>query len=37
MNVSIYKSFENHDETTIVYLDISKAFDKVWSEGVTQN
>ena len=31
---SIYKSFENYDETRAVFLDISKAFDKVWHEGV---
>ena len=31
---SIYKSFENYDETSAVFLDISKAFDKVWHEGV---
>ena len=31
---SIYKSFENYDETREVFLDISKAFDKVWHEGV---
>ena len=31
---SIYKSFENSDETRAVFLDISKAFDKVWHEGV---
>ena len=30
----IYKSFENYDETRAVFLDISKAFDKVWHEGV---
>ena len=31
---SIYKSFEIYDETRAVFLDISKAFDKVWHEGV---
>ena len=31
---SIYKSFENYDETRAVFLDISKAFDKVWHEEV---
>ena len=30
----IYKSFESHDETRAVCLDISKAFDKVWHEGL---
>ena len=30
----IYKNFENHDETRAVFLDISKAFDKVWHEGL---
>ena len=27
-------SFENYDETRAVFLDISKAFDKVWHEGL---
>ena len=31
---SIYESFENYDETRAVFLDISKAFDKVWHEGI---
>jgi len=31
---SIYKSFENYDETRAVFLDISKAFDKVWHAGL---
>ena len=30
----IYKSFENYDETRAVFPDISKAFDKVWHDGV---
>jgi len=30
----IYESFENYDETRAVFLDISKAFDKVWHDGV---
>ena len=31
---TIYDAFENYDETRAVFLDISKAFDKVWHEGV---
>ena len=31
---SIYDTFENYDETRAVFLDISKAFDKVWHEGI---
>ena len=30
----IYQSFENNDETRAAFLDISKAFDKVWHEGL---
>ena len=30
----IYDSFQNYDETLAVFLDISKAFDKVWHEGL---
>ena len=30
----IYRSFEKHDETRALFLDISKAFDKVWHEGL---
>ena len=30
----IYKSFENVKETRAVFLDISKAFDKVWHPGL---
>ena len=30
----IYKNFENFDETRAVFLDISKAFDKVWHDGL---
>jgi hypothetical protein len=30
----IYTSFENNAETRAVFLDISKAFDKVWHEGL---
>ena len=31
---NIYKTFEKHDETRALFLDISKAFDKVWHEGL---
>ncbi len=30
----IYKNFEKHDETRALFLDISKAFDKVWHDGL---
>ena len=30
----IYRNFERQDETRAVFLDISKAFDKVWHEGL---
>ena len=30
----IYDSFEKYDETHDLFLDISKAFDKVWHDGV---
>ena len=30
----IYRNFEKSDETRAVFLDISKAFDKVWHEGL---
>ena len=31
---TIYDSFEKYDETRAVFLDISKAFYKVWHEGI---
>ena len=31
---NIYESFEKYDETRALFLDISKAFDKVWHEGL---
>ena len=31
---SIYESFEKYEETRAIFLDISKAFDKVWHEGI---
>ena len=30
----IYRNFEKLDETRAVFLDISKAFDKVWHDGL---
>ena len=30
----IYRNFEKHDETRAIFLDISKAFDKVWHDGL---
>ena len=30
----IFKSFESHAETRAAFLDISKAFDKVWHDGL---
>ena len=32
---NIYESFESSDETPAVFLNISKAFDKVWHKGLT--
>ena len=31
---TIYDSFENYDETRAIFLHISKAFDKVWHDGI---
>ena len=30
----IYRNFEKYEETRAVFLDISKAFDKVWHDGL---
>lgn len=30
----IYKNFGRHDEMRVIFLDISKAFDKVWHDGL---
>ena len=30
----IYESFEKYDETRALFLDISKAFDEVWHDGI---
>ena len=34
ITTEIYNSFEKRDETRAVFLDMSKAFDKVWHEGL---
>ena len=34
INTDIYDSFENYDETRAIFLDISKAFDKVWHDDL---
>ena len=34
ITTNIYDSFENFDETRAIFLDISKAFDRVWHEGL---
>ena len=31
---NIFDSFENYDETRALFLDISRAFDKVWHDGL---
>ena len=33
----IYKSFGDEFDVRSVFLDISKAFDKIWHEGVISN
>ena len=33
----IYKSFDDGFEVRSVFLDISKAFDKVWHDGLSSN
>ena len=34
ITAEIFEAFEDHDEVRAVFLDISKAFDKVWHEGL---
>ena len=34
ITTSTYDSFENYEEARALFLDISKAFDKVWHEGL---
>ena len=34
ITADIFQSFENYHETRAIFLDISKAFDKVWHEGL---
>jgi hypothetical protein len=34
INTEIYNTFENGQETRAAFLDISKAFDKVWHPGL---
>ena len=34
MTSDIYESFEKYDELCALFLDISKAFDKVWNNGI---
>ena len=37
INHKIYKSFDNGFEVRGVFVDISKAFDKVWDKGIIFN
>ena len=34
ITTEIYEAFKNYEEVRAVFLDISKAFDKVWHEGL---
>jgi hypothetical protein len=34
ISTEIYEAYENYEETRAVFLNISKAFDKVWHEGL---
>ena len=34
MTSDMNESFEKYDETRALFLDISKAFDKVWHNGI---
>ena len=34
ITTDIYEAFEDYEEVRAVFLDISKAFDKVWHEGL---
>ena len=33
ITTTIFESFEEYDETRAIFMDISKAFDKVWHDG----
>ena len=34
ITTEIYNAFEKYEETRALFLDLSKAFDKVWHEGL---